>query len=174
MNTPPFSSTVQAVELSYPLKSPPPPGELLQVAPGVHWLRMPLPMSLDHINLWALEDGDGWTLVDTGMRTPEITSSWNTLIEGPLAGRQVSRVICTHMHPDHIGMAGWLTHKFDCRLWITRLEYVTCRMLVADMSREAPEDALRFYRSCGWEESALEKYKTEFGRFGRVVYPLPD
>ena len=174
MNTPLASSTVQAMELHYPMKSPPQPGEMLQVAPGVHWLRMPLPMSLDHINLWALEDGEGWTLVDTGMRTPEITNAWNTLSAGPLGGRAAKRVICTHMHPDHIGMAGWLTHKFDCRLWITRLEYVTCRMLVADTSREAPEDALRFYRSCGWDETALENYKTEFGRFGRVVYPLPD
>jgi glyoxylase-like metal-dependent hydrolase (beta-lactamase superfamily II) len=174
MNTSLASSTVQAGELSYPFKSPPATGESLSIAPGVHWLRMPLPMSLDHINLWALEDDAGWTLVDTGMRTPETTAAWNTLFTGSLCGRTVKRVICTHMHPDHIGMAGWLTREFDCRLWITRLEYVTCRMLVADTSREAPTDALRFYRACGWDESAFEKYKTEFGRFGRVVYPLPD
>jgi glyoxylase-like metal-dependent hydrolase (beta-lactamase superfamily II) len=161
-------------ELTYPLQSPPPPGEILEIAPGVHWIRMQLPFALDHINLWALEDGDGWTIVDTGMQTPDIAAAWRTLIAGPLGDRPVKRVICTHMHPDHIGMAGWLTRKFDCRLWMTRLEYVTCRMLVADSTREAPPDAIRFYRASGWDEDALEDYKARFGRFGKMVYQLPD
>ena len=161
-------------ELTYPLQSPPPPGETLEIAPGVHWLRMQLPFALDHINLWALEDGDGWTVIDTGMQTPDIAAAWRTLIAGPMGGRPVKRVICTHMHPDHIGMAGWLTRRFDCRLWITRLEYVTCRMLVADSTREAPPDAVRFYRASGWDDNALEDYKARFGRFGKMVYQLPD
>jgi glyoxylase-like metal-dependent hydrolase (beta-lactamase superfamily II) len=161
-------------ELTYPLQSPPPPGETLEIAPGVHWLRMQLPLALDHINLWVLEDGDGWTVIDTGMQTPDIAAAWRTLIAGPLGDRPVKRVICTHMHPDHIGMAGWLTRRFDCRLWMTRLEYVTCRMLVADSTREAPPDAIRFYRASGWDDDALEDYKARFGRFGKMVYQLPD
>ena len=84
---------------------------------GVLWLRMPpVPGSLNHINVWALEDGEGWTLVDTGMQTPETAAAWQSALAGPLAGRPVIRVICTHMHPDHIGMAGWLTRRFDCPL----------------------------------------------------------
>jgi glyoxylase-like metal-dependent hydrolase (beta-lactamase superfamily II) len=161
-------------ELIYPLQAPPPPGETLEIAPGVHWLRMQLPFALDHINLWALEDGDGWTVIDTGMQTPDIAAAWRTLIAGPMGDRPVKRVICTHMHPDHIGMAGWLTRRFNCRLWITRLEYVTCRMLVADSTREAPADAIRFYRARGWDDDALEDYKARFGRFGKMVYQLPD
>ncbi|HVW68435.1 MAG TPA: MBL fold metallo-hydrolase [Steroidobacteraceae bacterium] len=160
--------------LSYPLPEPPAPGEWLEVAPGVHWLRMHLPLALDHINLWALEDGDGWTLVDTGMQTADIAAAWRTLLPRLVGDRPVKRVICTHMHPDHIGMAGWLTRKFDCPLWITRLEYLTCRVLVADMAREAPPDAIRFYRASGWDEAALEDYKARFGGFGKHVYPLPD
>ncbi len=147
---------------------------MMEVAPGVHWIRMPLPMSLNHINLWAIEDDGGWTLIDTGMKTPEIATAWEALLAGPLARLPVKRVMCTHMHPDHVGMAGWLTRRFGCPFTMTRLEYVTCRMLVADTGREAPPDALQFYKACGWEHSELERYKARFGEFGRMVYALPD
>jgi glyoxylase-like metal-dependent hydrolase (beta-lactamase superfamily II) len=129
---------------------------------------------LDHINHWALEDGEGWTLVDTGMQTTETAAHWQRAFAGPLQRRPVARVICTHMHPDHIGMAGWLTREYGCRLWTTRLEYVTCRMLVGDTGREAPADGLRFYRAAGWTEEALGHYKARFGGFGKAVYALPD
>jgi glyoxylase-like metal-dependent hydrolase (beta-lactamase superfamily II) len=139
------------------------------------WLRMPLPFSgLNHINLWALEDGAGWTLTDTGMQTPDTAAHWEQAFAGALGRRPVMRVICTHMHPDHIGMAGWLTRQNDCRLWTTRLEYLTCRVLVADTGREAPSDALRFYHAAGWDEQALGSYKARFGGFGKAVYTLPD
>jgi glyoxylase-like metal-dependent hydrolase (beta-lactamase superfamily II) len=160
--------------LTYPMGSAPSPGDAVEVAPGVRWLRMSLPMALNHINLWALEDGDGWTLVDTGMQTEEITDAWQKVLSGPLADRPVKRVICTHMHPDHIGMAGWLTRRFACPLWISRLEYLTCRTLVADTGREAPADAIRFYQAAGWDSDAIERYKTRFGGFGKMVYALPD
>jgi glyoxylase-like metal-dependent hydrolase (beta-lactamase superfamily II) len=164
-----------AAGLTYPFESAPEPGRSVTVAPGVLWLRMPLPMAgLNHINVWALEDGAGWTLADTGMQTPDTAAHWQSAFAGPLVRRPVTRVICTHMHPDHIGMAGWLTRHYDCRLWTTRLEYLTCRMLVADTGREAPADAVRFYRAAGWDEDALEHYKARFGGFGKAVYALPD
>jgi glyoxylase-like metal-dependent hydrolase (beta-lactamase superfamily II) len=160
---------------SYPFESQPRPGEALAVAPGVLWLRMPLPMpALNHINVWVLEDSDGWTLVDTGMQTDATAAHWHSALGGALRGRPVQRVICTHMHPDHVGMAGWLTRAHGCRLWMTRLEYVICRMLVADTGREAPEDGVRFYRAAGWDEEALEHYRVRFGGFGRAVHALPD
>ncbi len=129
---------------------------------------------LDHINVWALEDGDGWTLVDTGLQTRETADAWRAAIAGPLGRRPIKRVIVTHMHPDHIGMAGWLTRKHDVRLWITRLEYISCRMLAADTGREAPADGVRFYRAAGWDEDAIETYKARFGGFGKGLYALPD
>jgi len=165
---------VSSSSLTYPLPSPPAPGETVEVAPGVLWLRMPLPMALNHINLWALADGENWTLIDTGIQAPETAAAWQSAFSGPLRGRPVGRVICTHMHPDHIGMAGWLTRRFDCQLWITRLEYATCRMLVADTGREPPADALRFYRAAGWDQKALEDYKARFGDFGKHIHTLPD
>lgn len=152
----------------------PEPGETIEVAPGVHWIRMPLPFVLRAINLWLLEDGDGWTVVDTGIASEETRGLWRRLFTGTMAGRPVKRVIITHMHPDHIGLAGWLTRKFECRLWISRLEYVTCRMLVADTGREAPEEGVTFFRGAGWDEDALDSYRVKFGGFGKAVSRLPD
>jgi glyoxylase-like metal-dependent hydrolase (beta-lactamase superfamily II) len=167
--------TPAAAALAYPFSTAPEPGEALEVAPGVRWLRMRLPMAgLNHINLWALADGAGWTLVDTGMQTADTATDWQQALAGPLGRKPVQRVVCTHMHPDHIGMAGWLTRAHGVRLWTTRLEYVTCRMLVADTGREAPADGVRFYHAAGWDEAALEHYKARFGGFGKAVHALPD
>ncbi|MBI1361075.1 MAG: MBL fold metallo-hydrolase [Alphaproteobacteria bacterium] len=140
---------------------------------------MPLPFSLKWINLWLLEDGDGWTLVDTGIQTSETKSHWRTIFTGDaasggLSGKPVKRVIVTHMHPDHVGLAGWITRKFQCDLWMTRLEYISCRMLVADTGREAPEAGVKFYRAAGWEQEDLDRYVDRFGGFGKAVSQLPD
>jgi len=91
-----------------------------------------------------------------------------------LGGKPVTRVIVTHMHPDHIGLAGWITRKFQCELWITRLEYISCRMLVADTEREAPEAGVKFYRAAGWAQEDLDRYVDRFGGFGKAVSQMPD
>jgi glyoxylase-like metal-dependent hydrolase (beta-lactamase superfamily II) len=160
--------------LIYPLGDPPPAGEVKQVAPGVLWVRMPLPFALRWINLWLIEDGVGWTLVDTGIQSDETREHWARIFAATLKGKPITRVICTHMHPDHLGLAGWMTRKFQCPLWITRLEYLMCRHLVADTGREAPEDGVRFYREAGWSESDLDSYRVHFGGFGKAIHALPD
>lgn len=160
--------------LSYPFAEAPQPGTVTQVAPGVMWLRMPLPFSLDHINLWAIREADSWTIVDTGIRTNDTLRAWTQLFAGALGDVPVGRVICTHMHPDHIGLAGWLTRRFGARLWTTRLEYLTCRLLVADTGRAAPAEALTFYKATGWPDAELELYKGRFGDFGRMIHEMPD
>jgi glyoxylase-like metal-dependent hydrolase (beta-lactamase superfamily II) len=161
-------------KLSYPFAEGPTAGEAVDVAPGVKWLRMPLGGALAFINVWAIEDGDGWAIVDTGMGGPDTMQAWRTAFAGPLAGKPVTRVFVTHMHPDHIGMAGWITRKFQCRLWISRLEFLMCRSLAADTGREAPPDALAFYRAAGWDKDAVEAYRARFGGFGRALHALPD
>jgi glyoxylase-like metal-dependent hydrolase (beta-lactamase superfamily II) len=161
-------------KLVYPIEILPATGETQEVAPGVLWIRMPLPLALSHINLWAIRDDAGWAIVDSGLRTPETTAAWCQLFEGALGGLPVTRVFVTHMHPDHIGMAGWITRKFGCRLWITRLEYLSCRALACDIGREAPDDGVRFYRRAGWSDAAMEHYRASFGNFGRGMYALPD
>lgn len=160
--------------LVYPFEQGPKPGEAVDIAPGVKWMRMPLGGALAFINVWALKDGEGWAIVDTGMQTPETTRAWRDVFAKVLGGAPVTRVLITHMHPDHIGMAGWITRKFDCRMWITRLEYLMCRMLAADTGREAPEDGLRFYQSAGWDQETIDNYKARFGGFGKAMHALPD
>ncbi len=160
--------------LVYPLGDPPEPGTVREVAPGIYWLRMPLPFALKWINLWLLEDGDDWTIVDTGLAMEETRNYWRTIFDTVLNGKPVKRVICTHMHPDHVGLAGWICRKFEAPLLMSRLEYVTCRMLVADTGREAPEDGVQFFRAAGWDEEAIAHYKARFGGFGKAVSRLPD
>lgn len=162
--------------LAYPCGEPPAAGQASEIAPGVLWLRMPLPWALNHINLYAIEDGAGWAIVDTAAQTPPALEAWRALLAdgGALGGRPVTRVLATHMHPDHIGLAGWLTRRYGCRLWISRLEYLTCRTLMSDTGREAPAEALRFYQAAGWGEEALDRYRTRFGGFGKYVHAMPD
>lgn len=162
-------------KLTYPFEAVPAAGELREVAPGVFWVRMPLPFALQWINLWLIEDRDGFAIVDTGIADETTRGHWRSIFTGAvMGGRPVTRVICTHMHPDHIGLAGWITRKFDCRLWTSRLEYISCRMLIADTGREAPEDGVRFYRQAGWDEDALDSYRVRFGGFGKAVSRMPD
>jgi glyoxylase-like metal-dependent hydrolase (beta-lactamase superfamily II) len=163
-------------KLTYPFETAPETGsgQAVEVAAGVLWLRQPLGGSLGFINVWAIEDGDGWALVDTGVQTKETSQAWRVAFAEALGGRPVTRMICTHLHPDHVGLAGWISRKFDCRLWMTRLEYFQCRMLVADTGREAPEDGVRFFRAAGWDDEAIDAYKARFGGFGKAIYPLPD
>ena len=157
--------------LPRPALPAPEAGALVPVAPGVQWLRMPLPIALDHINLWLLDDVAGVAIVDTGMRTDEAAAIWKRVLAGTPAP---TRIFVTHMHPDHVGMAGWLTRRHGIALWMSRLEYLNCRTLVADSGRDAPTDAMAFYRRAGWSEDALEGYRARFGRFGQVIHPMPD
>lgn len=163
-----------AARLRYPLDAVPLDDGAVEVAPGVLWMRLPVPGSLTHINVWAIEDGDGWAIVDTGLSVPGADVRWEALLGGPLGGRRVTRVLVTHLHADHVGMAGWLTQRFDCSLWMTRIEYLTCRSNVADVGREAPRDGIRFYRRAGWDDATIVRYRERFGRFARMIGALPD
>lgn len=160
--------------LDYPFAARPEMGATIEIAPGVHWVRMRLPFQLNHINLWLLEDEGGWTIVDTGIRDEPTAEAWKLLFAGPMQSRPVKRVIVTHLHPDHVGMAGWLVRRFGVELWMSRTDYLLCRNLVADTGQEAPVEGVRFYRAAGLPEDALEAYRTRFGGFGRGVYSLPN
>jgi glyoxylase-like metal-dependent hydrolase (beta-lactamase superfamily II) len=162
--------------LTYPLAVEPQTGDgsAVAVAPGVLWLRMPLFAALPWINVWAIADGPGWSIVDTGLKSAKTTDAWAAAFARMLEGAPVTRVVVTHMHPDHCGMAGWISERFNARLWMSRLEYLSCRLMAADTGRAAPADGIAFGRAAGWDEEAIERYKTKFGSFGEMIYPLPD
>lgn len=161
-------------KIRYEFDSRPAEGDTMIVADGILWLRMPLPFSLNHINLWLIRDSASWVIVDTGVDTNKSRGVWQETFTGAMRGDPASHIVATHLHPDHAGCAGWLVQHFDVDLWMTRDEYMLCRILAADTGRSAPEEGTRFYAAAGFSAEQLETYKNAFGMFGRFVHPLPE
>lgn len=162
--------------MSEPLRfpfEPPAPGTAVQVAEGVLWLRLPLPMVLDHVNVFALDEGDGWTVVDTGFDSRKSRGLWQDLLAGPLGGRPVRRVVVTHHHPDHIGLAGWFQAQ-GAELAIPRTAWLYARMLTLDVQDRPHPEQMAFWRSAGMDPALLSKRADERPfNFADVVHPLP-
>ena len=160
--------------LRYPWDEPPAQGAAIEVAPGVLWMRLPLPMKLDHVNVYALDDGDGWTVVDTGFASNKTRGIWRDLMGGPLSGKPVTRVIVTHHHPDHIGLAGWFQSEYGAELVTTRTAWLFARMLMLDVQETPVAETLEFWRSAGMEADVFAQRKSERPfNFGDIVAPMP-
>ena len=160
--------------LHMPWPDPPVEGAAVEVAPGVLWLRLPLPMALDHVNVYALDEGDSWTIVDTGIHSKRSVALWETILAGPLGGKPVSRVILTHHHPDHIGMAGWLMDRFGAELVMTRTAWLMARMLILDVEARPTDQALAYWRSAGMDRAIYEaRAQARPYNFADVCAPLP-
>ncbi|MEM8979443.1 MAG: MBL fold metallo-hydrolase [Pseudomonadota bacterium] len=148
-------------KLRYPFETPPLEGEAIEVAPGILWMRLPLPMALDHVNIYALDDGDGWTIIDTGFASKRGQALWENLIAGPLQGRPINRCVVTHHHPDHVGMAAWLLETQGASLWMTRTAYLWTRMLQLDVQDRPSAETLQFWTRAGIDADVLETRKNE-------------
>ncbi len=148
-------------------------GDAIDILPGLKWLRLPLPFMLGHINVWLLKDDDRWAIVDTGIFSTKTREAWERIFTGCMDNAPVSRVLVTHLHPDHVGCAGWLCRRFDVELHMTRDEYLLCRILVSDTGMPAPHEGRRFYQAAGFSEADMFRYVEMFGSFGRVVCELP-
>lgn len=160
--------------LHHPHPEPPAPGAATEIAEGALWLRLPLPFRPDHLNVYALDDGDGWTLVDTGLDTPACRETWQRLLTGPLGGRPVRRVILTHHHPDHVGLAGWFQGALGAELWATRTAWLYARMLTLDVQERPSAEAMAFWRGAGMDADMLaERARTRPFNFADVVAPMP-
>jgi glyoxylase-like metal-dependent hydrolase (beta-lactamase superfamily II) len=151
----------------------PKPGHALEIADGVFWIRMPMRGRLDHINVWLLRDGDGWTIVDTGLFNEDVKKHWRSVWEKYLDGKPITRVIATHLHTDHTGLAGWITAEWACELWMSRSDFYMCKTMAADGPSDVPDDAIQFYRRAGFTDDRLDRYRSRFGQFGASIATLP-
>ena len=160
--------------LNYPWEAPPEHGVPIEVAEGVLWFRLPLPMKLDHVNVYALDEGDSWTVIDTGFASKKCKAIWQGMMDGPLGGKPISRVVVTHHHPDHIGLAGWLKSDFGAELVTTRTAWLTARMLTLDVQEVPNAETLAFYKLSGMDAELYAKRATERPfNFADIVAPIP-
>ena len=161
------------MSLRFPFETPPDPGAAVEVAEGILWLRLPLPMALDHVNVYALADSDGWTLIDTGMNSRKSREIWTAALAGPLAGKPVARVLLTHHHPDHVGLVGWFQDR-GAALLTTRTAWLYARMLTLDVQDRPSAQSMHFYTRAGLPAEMLAKRATERPfNFADVVAPMP-
>jgi glyoxylase-like metal-dependent hydrolase (beta-lactamase superfamily II) len=168
-----MNNKIDATPLVFPFPDPPDRGRVIEVAPGILWARIPLPFRLDHVNVYFIDDGDGWAVVDTGINDENARAAWNGLLAGPLAGRRLTRLIVTHMHPDHIGLAGWLTEKFDIPLLTSQTAYVeSLNLSLAPGKCQAPVYR-DFYLRNGLDEATTALITTMGHDYLRMVAPLP-
>lgn len=163
------------IDLTYPFDELPPAGTTREVAPGIKWLQMPLPFALDHINLYLLEDGDGWTVVDSGLGGQETQDYWTQIFENDLDGKPVTRVIVTHMHPDHLGQAGWICRHWNAPLYMSRTEYYFARAMAGERGDKVPDEAIAFFRRGGMSEQSIEDLRARGwgANFARSLAPIP-
>lgn len=157
----------------HPFATAPAEGEAVEVAEEILWLRLPLPMALDHVNIFALDEGDGWTIVDAGLSSKRSKAIWERLLAGPLRGKPVVRVILTHHHPDHVGLVGWFQSR-GAELVTTRTAWLYARMLTLDVQERPTPEALTFYRRAGLTEAELAQRAGERPfNFADIVEPMP-
>ena len=161
--------------LTYPFGgAEPEAGDVFEVAPGIDWVRLKIPGPLKHVNCWLLADTDGEALVDTGMNTAEARDAWKAIFNGPKANTRITKMIGTHFHPDHIGLAGWMCDHHAAPLIMTRAEWLTARMLAADARDSVPHEMLAFWRGAGWGPDQIDHATAKgWAGFRKIITPLP-
>jgi glyoxylase-like metal-dependent hydrolase (beta-lactamase superfamily II) len=146
-----------AEALRYPWETPPGPDQVIEVTSGVLWVRLKLPFRLNHVNIYLLADGDGWTMIDSGFGNEESIAAWTALFEGPLQHVKITRLIVTHSHPDHVGLAGWIVERFNCQLFMSQVEYLQS-VYHQNRGTEERRNAQRlFFRRHGMDEGLTDK-----------------
>lgn len=162
-------------KLVYPFATLPERAQRVEVAPGVRWIRMPLPYALNHINLWTLDEGEGFAVVDTGTRTEDGAAVWHELFSALPTGQAPTRVFVTHMHPDHVGLAHWLTETHGCRLWMSAADYQTARGAIVSTSGVGGDAAAAFFARHGLvDPAALDGVRARRNHFSSLVPAMPE
>ncbi len=160
--------------IRYLFEDLPEAGEVREVRPGILWLRMPLPMaSLNHINLYLLEDVDGWWIVDTGIGIGDTETIWEQVFEEHLGDKPIKAVLSTHYHPDHTGVAGWLCERWRVPFYMSQTEYLTGMTFSRITSEHFTWMSEEYLTRCGFDSAQIEDMKGRFGGMGEVMHPLP-
>lgn len=149
-------------------------GQMQLAAPGVWWLRFPLPFRLNHVNVWALEDDDdGVTVVDAGICDERTKDLWEQVLAGPLAGRRITRVIATHYHPDHMGLCGWLVARSGAEFVAGLAEWLYARVLAKPPIDSTVAAVRQFYLQAGADEALVEHVLGRGGVYRSLVGTPP-
>ncbi len=159
--------------IQFPHAKEPAIGATVEVAPGILWTRIPLPFRLDHVNIYLIEDDGGWAVFDTGIADDRAKAVWDALLTGPLAGRRLTRLIVTHYHPDHIGLAGWLAERFGLKLFTTQTAYLGCINISLSPGAMSSQIYRDFYARHGMTPETTELVTTQGHDYLRRVSPLP-
>ena len=160
--------------LQYLFDAPPAASEVREVAPGVHWIRMPLPFALDHINLWLLEDDDGFVLVDCGLGNQITRDIWEQILTQFVRGRPIKKVVVTHLHPDHAGNAGWFTARYGVQLYMSQADYLMAHAWRDNTAGYTDEASLGLFRDHGLSEEKLDELRNaRSGNFRQMVPEFP-
>ena len=159
--------------MNFPFEQAPAFGDPVAVAPGILWVRLALPFRLDHVNIYLLEDGPGTAVIDTGIGDAHSRAVWEALLAGPLRGRPPTRVVATHFHPDHAGMAGWLCDRFEAPLLMSQSEYLTGLAIHLDPGDQDAEPYRSFYRAHGLDQHTTDNLLTVGQRYLRMMTGLP-
>ncbi|HEY8332508.1 MAG TPA: MBL fold metallo-hydrolase [Tardiphaga sp.] len=159
--------------LQYPWESHPGPDQVVEIAPGVLWIRLDLPFRLNHVNIYLLADGDGWAMVDTGIGNEATIAAWTALFDGPLAGKTISKVIVTHAHPDHVGQAGWMVQRFNCPFYMSQVEYLQGVYHQNRRTAERLVNSRLFFRRHGMDEDITEQLLGRGQDYLKKTVPLP-
>jgi glyoxylase-like metal-dependent hydrolase (beta-lactamase superfamily II) len=151
----------------------PSPGSVVEVAEGILWTRFPLPFALSHVNVYLLEDEGGWAAVDTGIGDEATKAIWTALLSGPLAGRRLTRLIVTHHHPDHMGLAGWLADRFEAPIHMTEAEFLLAQHLHQN-ARFVDEKSFRdLYLRHGMGASSANVLISQGHQYKYIVTEMP-
>ncbi len=159
--------------LLFPYPTPPGLGETQEVAPGILWVRLALPFRLDHVNIYLIEDGAGFAVVDTGIGDEGTRAVWETLLAGLLRSRPLTRIIVTHSHPDHVGMAGWLCERLGTPLLMSQTEYLSSLNIHLDPGALNAEPYRSFYLGHGLDPDTTENLLAIGHRYLRMITGLP-
>jgi glyoxylase-like metal-dependent hydrolase (beta-lactamase superfamily II) len=165
--------TLADSSLVYAAPESPALSQVIEIAPGILWARIPLPFRLNHVNVYMIDDGDGWAILDTGIGNDGTQAIWNALATGPLAGRRITRLIVTHFHPDHIGLAGWLCERFDLPLLTSQTTYLGCLNISLSPGALDAEPYRQFYVRHGLDAETTQRVATQGHNYLRMVSGLP-